>query len=78
MPLAPRVLGALEGEPVEVRPEDVRGELLSRASVDRGALEDRIGRASTSCSREQMGQFWTSRLWRQKLGIDLHPDTRNT
>jgi hypothetical protein len=68
----------LAGEVVEVRPEDVRGEPLSRASVDRGALEDRIGRASTSCSREQMGQFWTRRLWRQKLGIDLHPDTRNT
>ncbi|MGI8864944.1 MAG: hypothetical protein ACR2JH_11220 [Solirubrobacteraceae bacterium] len=78
MPPPPRALGALDGEVVDARFEDVRGEPLSRESVDRGALEDRIGRASTSCSREQMGQFWTKRLWRQKLGIRLHPDTQST
>jgi hypothetical protein len=29
----------------------------------------RTGRICTDCSRVQIGQFWTRRLWRQKLGI---------
>ncbi|MBV9466908.1 MAG: hypothetical protein JO206_09880 [Solirubrobacterales bacterium] len=41
---------------------------LDRALAMRGALEDTIGRSSTSCSRAQIGQFWTSRLWRQNVG----------
>jgi hypothetical protein len=30
---------------------------------------DTTGRSSISCSRVQIGQFWSSRLCRQKLGI---------
>jgi hypothetical protein len=55
---------------VDERLEDARA-AGSRGNVERGALEDRIGRASTACSREQIGQFWSRRLWRQKLGIQL-------
>jgi hypothetical protein len=40
-----------------------------RGRLERGALEETIGRSSTACSREQIGQFWINRLWRQKLGI---------
>jgi hypothetical protein len=36
--------------------------------VLRGALEDTRGRSSTACSREQIGQFWRRRLWRQNFG----------
>jgi hypothetical protein len=39
-----------------------------RGSFTRGALEEISGRGSTSASREQIGQFWTSRLWRQNFG----------
>ena len=35
---------------------------------ERGALEETIGRASTDCSREQIGQFAIRRLWRQNVG----------
>jgi len=48
-----------------------RGEacgVRDRGSVTFGALDWRIGRSSTSCSREQIGQFWSSRLWRQNFG----------
>jgi hypothetical protein len=41
---------------------------LGRGWVVRGALEVTIGRISTACSRVQIGQFWISRLCRQKLG----------
>ncbi len=34
-----------------------------------GVLDETIGRSSIDCSREQIGQFCTSRLWRQKVGI---------
>jgi hypothetical protein len=44
-------------------PDGVRGRL------ERGALDDTTGRSSISCSREQIGQFWTRRLWRQNVGI---------
>ena len=37
----------------------------------RGALEDTIGRISTACSREQIGQFWINRLWRQNVGTSI-------
>ena len=30
--------------------------------------DETIGRISTCCSREQMGQLWSKRLWRQKVG----------
>jgi hypothetical protein len=36
--------------------------------VTRGALEETSGRSSTACSREQIGQFWIKRLWRQNFG----------
>jgi hypothetical protein len=39
------------------------------AVLDRGTLEDTIGRSSIDCSREQIGQFCTRRLWRQKVGM---------
>jgi hypothetical protein len=42
--------------------------VLGRGCVVRGALEVTIGRISTACSRVQIGQFWISRLWRQKDG----------
>jgi hypothetical protein len=31
-------------------------------------LEETTGRISTCCSREQIGQFWSRWLWRQKVG----------
>jgi hypothetical protein len=34
-------------------------------------LDDTTGRSSTACSRAQIGQFWISLLWRQKLGTAL-------
>ena len=39
---------------------------------------DTTGRISTSCSLEQIGQFWTRRLWRQKVGImaEIHYRSR--
>jgi hypothetical protein len=40
----------------------VRLVLGGRGSALRGAPEDTSGRASTSCSRAQIVQFWTSRL----------------
>jgi hypothetical protein len=45
--------------------------VVGRVWVVRGALEVTIGRISTACSRAQIGQFWISRLWRQKVGM-LH------
>jgi hypothetical protein len=33
-----------------------------RGWLVRGALEEMIGRSSIACSREQIGQFWMSRL----------------
>jgi hypothetical protein len=56
------------------RAEDPRARLLSPAGPDRdrvvlgrgwlarGALEETTGRNSIDCSREQIGQFWISRL----------------
>jgi hypothetical protein len=34
----------------------------ARGWLARGALGETIGRSSTACSREQIGQFWTRRL----------------
>jgi hypothetical protein len=34
-----------------------------------GVPEETTGRISTSRSREQIGQFWSRRLWRQKVGV---------
>jgi hypothetical protein len=45
----------------------VRDEVGPEAEL-RGALEETTGRNSTACSREQIGQFWISRLWRQNEG----------
>ena len=42
-----------------------------RAARSSGPLEETIGRSSTSCSREQIGQFWIRRLCRQKLGSGI-------
>src|SRR5581483_11414415 len=67
--------------PVREAPERTRAEALrpapeagrdGRAWVLLGAPEETIGRISTSCSREQMGQFWTRWLWRQKVGMTPH------
>jgi hypothetical protein len=44
---------------------------LGAAVLERGALEDTIGRSSIDCSREQIGQFCRRRLWRQKVGTDI-------
>jgi hypothetical protein len=39
-----------------------------RGRVDAGVLEEITARISICCSLEQIGQFWTSRLWRQNVG----------
>jgi hypothetical protein len=55
--------------PVRARAELVGERDGVRGKLVRGALEDTIGRSSISCSREQIGQFWSMRLWRQNVGI---------
>jgi predicted metal-dependent phosphoesterase TrpH len=45
--------------------------VAERGCVVRGALELTIGRSSIACSREQIGQFWTRWLWRQKVGTPV-------
>jgi hypothetical protein len=60
-------LPAARGLDEALRDRPGRGS-LGRGWVVRGALEVTIGRISTACSRVQIGQFWISRLCRQKLG----------
>jgi hypothetical protein len=55
-------------DPERAPPERGRAVPAGRGWLERGALEETIGRASIDCSREQIGQFWMSRLWRQKVG----------
>jgi hypothetical protein len=53
----------------------VRGALVPAAAPSGrgwfafGPLGETIGRSSTFCSREQIGQFWIRRLWRQNVGM---------
>jgi hypothetical protein len=59
----PERAAVLDDEPPRAR---LRGEL---GWPVRGPLGETMGRISTCCSREQMGQFWIKRLCRQKVGI---------
>jgi hypothetical protein len=60
-------------EPVAVAAE--RAGRAGEGLVTRGAWPpgETTGRSSRSCSRAQIGQFWISRLWRQKLGTGSMP-----
>jgi hypothetical protein len=50
----------------ETPPAD--GGLRTTGLLAAGVPEETTARISTCCSREQIGQFVTRRLWRQKVG----------